>query len=79
MSRERLANLMDEANQLVAIAVASINTARRKLKTEVRNPQSAIHNQNESRHRGGFDQYGLAEDGDGSSKSAIRNPQSEIE
>jgi four helix bundle protein len=40
IARRRLANLMDEASQLVAIAVASINTARRKLKTAVRNPQS---------------------------------------
>ncbi len=41
MSERLLANLIDEANQLVAITVASINTARRKLKPRVRKPQPA--------------------------------------
>ena len=39
----RIANLMGEANEIVSIVVASINTAR-GYKRPIRNPQSAIRN-----------------------------------
>jgi four helix bundle protein len=41
MAEGRLAALMAEGNELVALAVASINTARKRA---IRNPQSAIRN-----------------------------------
>jgi four helix bundle protein len=39
---ERLSLLLNEANELLAMIVASINTARRRHKSAIRNPQSAI-------------------------------------
>jgi four helix bundle protein len=41
MAEGRLAALMAEGNELVTLAVASINTARKR---SIRNPQSAIRN-----------------------------------
>jgi four helix bundle protein len=40
----RIANLLSEANEIVSIAVTSINTAR-GFKRPIRNPQSSIRNQ----------------------------------
>jgi four helix bundle protein len=48
LNREDATELVDEAGQLVAIAVASINTARKRVQqtgtaqSAIRNPQSAI-------------------------------------
>jgi four helix bundle protein len=64
MPEVRLSALMAEANEILSIVVASINTARKGAKTPKRsgrgNPQSAIHNPQ-------------------SKQSAIRNPQSAME
>jgi len=47
MNRERVANLLKEGDEILAIVVASIKTAKRRARTEssnsaIRNPQSAI-------------------------------------
>jgi len=42
MKTERLSLLMNEANELLSMVVASVNTARRKSKSAIRNPRSPI-------------------------------------
>jgi four helix bundle protein len=75
MKQERLSLLMNEDGELLSMVVASINTARRKSKSAIRNPQSAIPCGNP------VSSGPLNSGRDGAAnlpKSAIRNPQSAI-